>query len=129
MNIQSVGRLMVLAKNEREGSNRQMYYNLAVLTDGQAGNISCTPEAYDKAVINTENDVVFAFNDQYKSFRVVDIIPAPYIPDDVPDTKPDEKTDNTPDTKPDEKTDNTPDTKPDSKTDKPGNKPDGRAAK
>lgn len=109
MNIQSKGSVMVLAKNVREGSNRQFYYNLAILTDGQAGNISCTAEAYDKAVINAENEVVFAFNDQYKSFRAVDIIPAPYIPGNGTDTAPD--------------------TRPDDKADKPGGKSDNRAAK
>ena len=46
MNIKSVGNVMVLAKNERQGNNRQMYYNLAIMSDGEAGNISCTPEAY-----------------------------------------------------------------------------------
>ncbi len=120
MNIQSKGTVMVLAKNVREGSNRQFYYNLAILTEGQAGNISCTPEAYDKAVIAAENEVIFAFNDQYKSFRVVDVIPAPYVPE-IPDDMPD--------TKPDDKTDNAPDTKPDNKTDKPGNKSDNKAGR
>lgn len=121
MNIQSVGTVTVLAKNAREGSNRQFYYNLAILTDGQAGNISCTPEAYDRAVINAENDVIFAFNDQYKSFRVVDVIPAPYVPDT--------NVDNTSDAKPDANAGNAPDAKLDNKTDKPGNKPDAKAAK
>lgn len=121
MNIQSKGIVLVLAKNVREGSNRQFYYNLAIMTDGQAGNISCTPEAYDKAVVYAENEVIFAFNDQYKSFRVVDVIPAPYVPD--------VNADNTPDAKPDTNADNAPDAKPDTKTDKPGNKPDTKAAK
>lgn len=116
MNIQSKGTVMVLAKNVREGSNRQLYYNLAILTDGQAGNISCTEEAYDKAVINAQNEAVFAFNDQYKSFRVMDIIPAPYVPEAS-----DNGTDNSTGTKPDDKADG--------KTDKPGNKPDTKAAR
>lgn len=121
MNIQSKGTVLVLAKNVREGSNRQFYYNLAIMSDGQAGNISCTPEAYDKAVVYTENEVIFAFNEQYKSFRIIDVIPAPY--------EPDVNADNTSDAKPDTNTDNAPDAKPDTKTDKPGNKPDAKAAK
>lgn len=112
MNIQSKGIVMVLAKNVREGSNRQFYYNLAILTEGQAGNISCTPEAYDKAVIAAENEVIFTFNDQYKSFRVVDVIPAPYVPEIS-----------------DDKTDTPPDAKPDNKADKPGSKPDNKAGR
>lgn len=116
MNIQSQGKVMVLAKNVREGEKRQLYYNLAILTDGQAGNISCTEEAYDKAVINAQNDVVFAYNDQYKSLRIVNIIPAPYVPEAS-----DNGTGPAPDTKPDDKADN--------KSDKPGNKPDAKAAR
>ena len=81
MNIKSVGNVMVLAKNERQGNNRQMYYNLAIMSDGEAGNISCTPEAYDKVEIYKSNDVVFAYNEQYKSFRIVDVIPPAYEPE------------------------------------------------
>lgn len=81
MNIKSVGNVMVLAKNERQGNNRQMYYNLAIMSDGEAGNISCTPEAYDKVEIYKQNDVVFAYNEQYKSFRIVDVIPPVYEPE------------------------------------------------
>ncbi len=81
MNIKSVGNVMVLAKNERQGNNRQMYYNLAILSDGEAGNISCTPEAYDKVEVYKPNDVVFAYNEQYKSFRIVDVVPPAYEPE------------------------------------------------
>lgn len=71
MNIQSNGVVTVLAKNERTGSNNQTYYNLAVLIGGEAGNLSCTEEAYNDAVPNEENDVVYAYNDQYKSMRII----------------------------------------------------------
>ena len=81
MNIKSVGNVLVLAKNERQGNNRQMYYNLAIMSDGEAGDISCTQEAYDKAEVYKPNDVVFAYNEQYKSFRVVDVIPPAYEPE------------------------------------------------
>lgn len=87
MNIKSTAKLLVLAKNEREGNNRQMYYNLAVMSEGEAGNISCTQDAYDKAELNTMNDVVFAYNEQYKSFRIIDIISPVYIPNGGTDTE------------------------------------------
>lgn len=88
MTVQSNGKVMVLAKNVREGSNRQMYYNLAILVDGQAGNISCTEEAYNNAVTGMENGVVYAYNDQYKSFRIVEIVPESSVPDNRPANRP-----------------------------------------
>ena len=100
MNIKSNGKVLVLAKNSREsgdGRNRQTYYNLAILIDGEAGNISCSEDAYNKAVLNTLNGVVYAYNDQYKSFRIVDIVPESSILDHTQQTissdKPDPKAD------------------------------------
>ena len=36
MNIKSVGNVLKKKKNERQGNNRQMYYNLAIMSDGEA---------------------------------------------------------------------------------------------
>ena len=110
MNIRSNGKVLVLAKNSREsgdGRNRQTYYNLAILIDGEAGNISCSEDAYNKAVLNTLNGVVYAYNDQYKSFRIVDIVPESSVPDytqqnaspDKPDAKSEPKADKSTSTK------------------------------
>ncbi|MCM1234554.1 MAG: hypothetical protein NC489_31010 [Ruminococcus flavefaciens] len=105
MNIKSNGKILVLAKNaidRGEGRDRTTYYNFAILIDGEAGNISCTEEAYDKAVINTLNGVVYAYNDKYKTFRIVDIVPESSVLDHAnqnassdakPDAKPDPKAD------------------------------------
>lgn len=84
MTIQSNGKIMVLAKNVRESRdsrNSQKFYNLAILINGEAGNISCTESAYNDAVIGKENGVIYAFNDQYKSFRIVGIVPESSVPD------------------------------------------------
>lgn len=73
MTIQSTGKIKVLAKNVREGrENGQRYYNLAVFIGSEAGNLSCTEEAYNNAVVNSMNEVVYAYNDQYKSFRIIE---------------------------------------------------------
>lgn len=104
MNIKSNGKVLVLAKNSREsgdGRNRQTYYNLAILVDGEAGNISCSEDAYNKAVLNTLNGVVYAYNEKYNSFRIIDIVPELSVPDyaqqatssDKPDAKSDPKAD------------------------------------
>jgi hypothetical protein len=76
MNIVSTAKVRVLAKNTRTGSNGQTYYNLAVLLNGEAGNLSCTKEAFDTAVENEDNTVVFAYNEQYKSMRITGTSPA-----------------------------------------------------
>ncbi len=111
MNIKTHGRVMVLAKNWREGSNRNIFYNLAIMNDGEAGNISCTSDAYDKAEVGKENDVVFAYNEQYKSFRIVDVIPP------LPEPEPVSGTDTVQETKEDVKPDAAQETKADTKPD------------
>lgn len=105
MNIRSNGKVLVLAKNSNErgnGRDKQTYYNLAILVDGEAGNISCSEDAYNKAVLNTLNGVVYAYNDKYQTFRIIDIVPESSVPDYAQQTTPSDK----PDAKPDPKADN-----------------------
>ena len=48
MTINSETVLTVLALNEKPSADRKStYYNLAVMSDGEVANISCTKEAYD----------------------------------------------------------------------------------
>lgn len=75
MQILSNARLKVVARNQRTGNDGKNYFNLAVLVEGQAGNISCTEEAYKGACPDMDNDVVLAFNDQYKSIRIMSAEP------------------------------------------------------
>lgn len=89
MTIQSNGKVMILAKNSRPSQDgRQTFYNFAIMIDGEAGNVSCTEEAYGKAATGVLNGVVYAFNDKYKSFRIVDIVPESSVPGNA-DSKPD----------------------------------------
>lgn len=77
MTIQSTGKIKILAKNAKEGRERgRLYYNLAVLVGSEAGNLSCTEEAYNNASVNSMNEVTYAYNEQYKSFRIIDAYPA-----------------------------------------------------
>ncbi|MCM1047373.1 MAG: hypothetical protein NC433_02980 [Clostridiales bacterium] len=71
MIITSEGKVKVLAKNSQLGRDgKTTYYNLAVLVNGEAGNISCTEEAFNNAVEDTINAITFVYNDQYKYFRI-----------------------------------------------------------
>lgn len=72
MTIQSTGKIKVLAKNVRDGRERNSkFYNLAIMVEGEAGNISCSEEAFEGAAVDEINDVVYAYNEQYKSFRII----------------------------------------------------------
>lgn len=75
MQILSNARMKVIAKNQRTGNDGKEYYNLAVLVEGQAGNISCTEEAFKGAFPDMDNNVVLAYNDQYKSLRIMSAEP------------------------------------------------------
>lgn len=75
MKIKSNGKVKVLAKNSREGQNRQMYYNLAVLIEGEAGNMSCTEDAHLSAKVDSINNVTYEYNSEFKSFRIIDAYP------------------------------------------------------
>lgn len=80
MVITSNANVLVISRNEtpsRDG--KSTYYNLAVMQNGQAGNISCTEEVYDRAVEMKETEVSLTYNDEYKSLRIVGIgMAAPY---------------------------------------------------
>ncbi len=82
MTLTATAKMMVISKNERESRDgKTKYYNLAVVQDGQAGNISCTEEVYD--LINElmkEVELQLTYNDEYKSLRITGIsmaLPAP----------------------------------------------------
>lgn len=99
MTIQSNGKVLVLARNERSSNDgKSKFYNLAIMINGEAGNISCTENAYNKAVTGKENGVIYSFNEQYKSFRIVDVVPESSVPGYAgtgtnADSKTDSKTD------------------------------------
>lgn len=46
--------------------------------DGEAGTMACTEDVLDKVERLKDFTVVAEFNDQYKSFRVIDLLPIPF---------------------------------------------------
>ncbi len=75
-------KMLVISKNENESRDgKSMYYNLAVVQDGQAGNISCTKEVYESIPeLMKEAELLLTYNDEYKSLRITGIsmaLPAP----------------------------------------------------
>ncbi|MDD6811687.1 MAG: hypothetical protein PUD93_07480 [Lachnospiraceae bacterium] len=75
MKIQSNAKLNIIAKNERQATDGKSYYNVAVLLEGQAGNLSCTEDVYNDAVVGVENDVILEYNSEYKSLRLIAVHP------------------------------------------------------
>ncbi len=74
MTITANAKVLVISKNEtpsRDG--KTTYYNLAVMQNGQAGNISCTEEVYDRAVEMKETEINLTYNDEYKSLRIIGV--------------------------------------------------------
>lgn len=71
MVITSEGKARVLAKNSEMGKDgKTTYYNLAVLINGEAGNINCTLDAYESAVEDAVNVLTYTYNSQYQYFRI-----------------------------------------------------------
>lgn len=70
-------KMLVISKNENESRDgKSMYYNLAVVQDGQAGNISCTKEVYDLIIeLMKEVELQLTYNDEYKSLRITGLKP------------------------------------------------------
>ena len=75
MTITSTSKIEVLARTSRTGSNNQTYYDLAIMCNNEAGNIGCTQEVYDRVKLRAENELVFVYNDRFKSFRAIDVVP------------------------------------------------------
>ncbi len=74
MTITANAKVLVISKNEtpsRDG--KDTYYNLAIMQNGQAGNVSCTDEVYELAVEMKETEVNLTYNDEYKRIRITGI--------------------------------------------------------
>ncbi len=89
MTLTANAKMIVISKNEKESRDGQTkFYNLAVVQDGQAGNISCTKEVYESMVeLMKETELLLTYNDEYKSLRITGIsmsLPAPKLSGEKP---------------------------------------------
>lgn len=55
MRIRFTFKALVAGRSANTGKDGKMYYNLALVVDGQAGNVSCPKEVYDAVVLMKEN--------------------------------------------------------------------------
>ena len=77
MKIQNTTKLLVLAKNAKEGIKdpTKTYYSLVVMQDTDAGSLNCSEEIYNSVEENKINTFITEYNQQYDSFRIIGIVP------------------------------------------------------
>lgn len=84
MKINSTATLIVLAANETPSfDGKNTYYNLALMQNGEVGNISCTKEVYEVVQHTMPQNVPTQFSlllqntagGKYDGFRIIDVLP------------------------------------------------------
>ncbi len=75
MNIETKFNAMCVGKHESKTSDGKAYYTLAIVQNGEAGNIACGQDVYDRILTSgqkiEEYDFTGIYRDgQYKGFRV-----------------------------------------------------------
>ncbi|WP_337934432.1 hypothetical protein [Jutongia sp.] len=77
MNIETKFNAMCVGKNESKTSDgKTTFYTLAIVQNGQAGNVSCSPDVYDRVLSSGQPIETYDFtgvyrDGQYKGFRIV----------------------------------------------------------
>lgn len=85
MRIRSKAVLTIIATPEPSNINGKNYYRFAILSNGEAGNISCSEDAYNAVGHVSEGQFVpvvaeLVYNDAYKSMSIASVsfdIPKP----------------------------------------------------
>lgn len=76
MNIETKFNAMCVGKNESKTSDgKTTFYTLAIVQNGQAGNVSCSQDVYDRVLTSGQQIEAYDFtgiyrDGQYKGFRV-----------------------------------------------------------
>lgn len=78
MRIRSKAVLTIIATPEPSTINGKKYYRFAILSNGEAGNISCSEDAYNAVGHVSEGQFVPAiaelvYNDAYKSMSIASV--------------------------------------------------------
>lgn len=77
MNIETKFNAMCVGKNQSKSQDgRTTFYSLAIVQNGQAGNVSCSPDVYDRVLSSGQTIETYDFtgvyrDGQYKGFRIV----------------------------------------------------------
>lgn len=76
MKIQNMTVVDVLSKVEKPGVKdpNKTYYYVVVAQDEDAGRLSCPKEVYDAVKPDDRVTLITEYNEQYSSFRVIDIV-------------------------------------------------------
>lgn len=77
MNIETKFNAMCVGKNESKTSDgKTTFYTLAIVQNGQAGNIACSHDVFDRVLTSGQSIETYDFtgvyrDGQYKGFRIV----------------------------------------------------------
>lgn len=77
MNIETKFNAMCVGKNESKMSDgKTTFYTLAIVQNGQAGNIACSQDVFDRVLTSGQPIETYDFtgvyrDGQYKGFRIV----------------------------------------------------------
>ncbi|MCI7062180.1 MAG: hypothetical protein MR965_08260 [Lachnospiraceae bacterium] len=76
MNIETKFNAMCVGKNESKTSDgKATFYTLAIVQNGQAGNIACSQDVFDRVLTSGQQIEVYDFtgvyrDGQYKNFKI-----------------------------------------------------------
>lgn len=76
MNIETKFNAMCVGKNESKTSDgKTTFYTLAIVQNGQAGNIACSQDVFDRVLISGQPIEAYDFtgiyrDGQYKNFKI-----------------------------------------------------------
>ena len=74
MKVLNSTRVKVLARKHRVADNGKIYYNIAIMSSGEAGNISCSKDVYDEVQEMQDYNLETEFNSEYGSFRATRVL-------------------------------------------------------
>lgn len=76
MKITNVTRVKVLAKASRQSTSdpSKTFYQLAIMSGSEAGNLSCSAEVYNLVEEMHDYDFETTFNTEYKSFSITRLL-------------------------------------------------------
>lgn len=65
----------VAGKSSNVGKDGNTYYNLALVSDGQAGNVSCPKSVFEAVPVMQEVTFSAVYDLRWNSFRIISVVP------------------------------------------------------
>lgn len=76
MKLDATMKLKVIAKGTEESKDgKTTYYRLLIMQGMEAGKLGCPESVYNGVKEGEERTFKVQYNDEYKSFRIIDVLP------------------------------------------------------